>query len=482
MDSSGQSLYLHEWPEGLEWVNCEAPPRLSDLRGKVIILICFNGSSVLCQQQLEELRELQNHYHDGVALVGIHTPKYSHETRNEAVLKAINRMFIRFPVANDREYAAWRSFSIPAWPCATLIDCDGQIIASYAGYGRADEITARVENLLDRAGLSDQRNYEPVPGARKPEPRKALSFPSRIIATRSQLYLSDSGSNKIYELNFDGVVSRVFGTGNAGLWDARGSEAGFNNPQGLAYGAEMLYVADCGNHSIRRIRLVNGEVETVCGTGKLAPATDKDFGLPKETPLASPLDVAVHQERLFIAAAGFQQVLELDMGRDRLRVFAGNGRADLADGSGGFASFAEPCGLSVARDTLFVADSGNSALRAIRIADTRVQTLLGLGPFDYGDVDGNATLARLQHPMAVFADGARGLIWICDTYNSKIKVYSLAKGEVKTLNLKYGLNEPRGICVANNAVWIANTGAHEVLRLDLKTGRLSRLPVGEGGE
>lgn len=479
MDKAGQLLYLHEWPEGLEWVNCDEPPRLSDLRGKVIVLLFFNGSSVLCQQQLAEMKELHNHYHDGVALIGIHTPKYSHETRNEVVLKAVNRLFMRFPVANDREYAAWRGFGIPAWPCATLIDCDGQIIASYAGFGRADEISARVENLLDRAGLADQRNYEPVPAARKPEPRKKLSFPSRIIATRTQLYVSDSGSNKIYELNFDGHIKRVFGSGNAGLWDSHGSEAGFNNPQGLAVGGDYLYVADTGNHAIRRIRLASSEAETLCGNGKIASTKDQELGLPKETRLASPVDVAVHQARLFIAVAGFQQVLEMDMGRDRLRVLAGNGRSDLADGSGGFASFAEPCGLSVARDTLFVADAGNSALRAIRIGDSRVQTLLGLGPFDYGDVDGNATLARLQHPMAVHADAARGLIWLCDTYNNKIKVYSLAKGEVKSLNLKYALNEPRGVCVANNAVWIANTGAHEILRLDLKSGRLSRLPISE---
>lgn len=479
MEFGGQGLYLHEWPEGLEWVNTDQAPRLSELRGKVVLLVFFNASVVHGHQLLEELRPLHSKYHDGLALVGMHTPKYAHETHDAYVLKAVNRLHLRFPVANDKEFVAWRRLAINAWPSTVVLDCEGRLAAIFPGCGRVAEIEARVESLLDQAGLADQRNYEPLPPSRKPEPRKALSFPAGIVAGENHLYIADTGSNRILEVSYEGHLARVFGSGNAGLWDARGVEAGFNRPRGMAVLREMLYVADSGNHAIRRIRLANGEVETVVGTGKVANLRNWEIGLPRQTPLASPMDVAVHNERLFMAVAGFQQILELDMGRDRLGILAGNGREDLADGSGSFASFAEPCGLSVGRDSLFVADSGNSALRAVRLGDSRVQTLLGLGPFDFGDVDGNATLARLQHPMALHADAPRGLIWLCDSFNNKLKVHALAKGEVKSINLKYALTEPMGVCVARDAVWIANTGAHEILRLDLKGGKLSRLPIGD---
>ncbi|MCB1588860.1 MAG: hypothetical protein KDI56_08155 [Xanthomonadales bacterium] len=478
--SSGQGLYLHEWPEGLGWVNTDEAPRLADLRGKVVLLVFFNASVVHGHQLLEELKPLQNRYHDGLAVVGMHTPKYAHETHDSYVLKAINRLHLRFPVANDKEYVAWRRLAVQAWPTTVILDCEGRLVGIFPGCGRVAEIEARIESLLDQAGLADQRNYEPLPAARKPETRKALSFPAAIVAGENHLYVADSSLNRILEVSPTGHITRVFGSGNAGLWDARGTEAGFNRPQGLAISRDQLFVADTGNHAVRRVKLANGEVETLCGTGKLADLRHFDMGLPKQTPLASPMDVAIYNERLFIAVAGFQQILELDLGRDRLSILAGNGREDLADGSGNFASFAEPCGLSVGRDSLYVADSGNSALRAVRLADARVQTLLGLGPFDFGDVDGNATLARLQHPMAVHVDAARNLIWLCDSFNNKLKVYALNKGEVKTINLKYALTEPMGLCVAKDAVWIANTGAHEILRLDLKGGKLSRLPIGDG--
>ena len=71
------------------------------------------------------------------------------------------------------------------------------------------------------------------------------------------------------------------------------------------------------------------------------------------------------------------------------------------------------------------------------------------------------------------------MLWIADSYNNKIKVYSPSKNEVKTLNVNYRMQEPAGLCLADNALWISNQNAHELLRLDLKTGKLSRIGVGE---
>ena len=85
--------------------------------------------------------------------------------------------------------------------------------------------------------------------------------------------------------------------------------------------------------------------------------------------------------------------------------------------------------------------------------------------------------ARMCHPTAIHADTARNVLWIADTLNNKLRVYGLAKNELKTLNINYNLQSPAGVCVAQGAVFIANTHAHEILKLDLKTGRLARLAI-----
>jgi streptogramin lyase len=107
-----------------------------------------------------------------------------------------------------------------------------------------------------------------------------------------------------------------------------------------------------------------------------------------------------------------------------------------------------------------------------------VTTLLGVGLYDFGDVNGKREVARLQNPLAVCAD-ARGLVFIADSYNGRIKALSLRTGEVRALNLPYRFNEPAGLSLAAGALWIANTNAHEIVRVDLASGQVRSLTIGD---
>ena len=475
--SGSSDIYIAELPSELSWVNTEDRVRLADLRGKVVLLNFWTGSSVACEQQAQELRQLEARFHDGLAILGIHTPKHPAEASDETVLKAANRWNLRHPVANDREWILWRQLAIEAWPSAVLLDHESRVVGIYEGDGRKAELEARIQELLDKAAEADRRSYDVAPVARKPEPRSPLRFPTRIVASPTHLYVADSGYNRILELSFDGHVTRQFGSGNPGHWDARGTESGFCNPVGLALWKDQLFVADTGNHSVRRIRLVSGDVETLAGTGSCDRPPTADIAQPRSASMASPLDLAVLGERLYVAMAGAHQVWQLDLGRGSMSLFAANGREDAVDGTGSFCSFAQPSALAVTPDLLFVLDAASSALRSVRLSDGRVSTLVPGGLYSDGAADGLGIAARMCHPTAMFADSGRGVLWITDTLNHKLRVYSIAKSELKTVNLNYPLKSPAGVCVAQQAVWIANTNAHEILKLDLKTGRLARLPV-----
>ena len=117
-------------------------------------------------------------------------------------------------------------------------------------------------------------------------------------------------------------------------------------------------------------------------------------------------------------------------------------------------------------------------MRLVRLLDNRVTTLIGAGLYDFGDTPGKRDVARLQNPLAVCAD-ARGLVFIADSYNGKIKALSLRTGEVRTLNLPYHFNEPAGLSLAAGALWIANTNAHEVVRVDLGSGQVKSITIGD---
>lgn len=469
-------LYVYDLPEDTEWVNTGAL-KLSAFRGRATLLWFFTGSCVHCREDLSELRLLESKYPDGLSIIGVHQPRYRADLDPARIQKTLNRWYFKYPTINDREHVLWRWFGISAWPSAVLLDAEGRLVGVYPGMNRRAEIEARIAVLLEDAASKDLRTYEPTPTARRPEARAALTFPTALAASDTMLYLAETGRNRILELTHEGRIARVFGANNAGLWDGRLTEAAFNAPQGLALGREVLYVADTGNHAIRRIRLLTGEVETLAGTGKRASGPP-EAGLPRTVALASPMGMALGTDKLFIAMAGLHQIWVWDMHAQSLGAWCGNGREDVVDGAAEFAAFGQPFGLSLGKEHLFVADAGGNSVRAVRLADGQVSTTIEGSVFEEGDQDG-AAAARLAGPKAVAADLARNVLWILDSMNGKLKLHALAKAETKTLNLNYPLNDPHSMSLGGGSLWLSNTNAHELLRLDMKTGKLLRVSVAE---
>jgi DNA-binding beta-propeller fold protein YncE len=468
-----------ELPDELAWVNTRDPVRLGALRGRVVVLNFWSGSNLNALHVLPDLRHLENKYHDGLSVLSIHCPKFAAERSPETVLKAVNRAYIRHPVASDPDFRAWQLFNVQAWPTLVVLDPDGNIAATLVGEGHRAALDPLVHQLLDEAARRDARVYESAATVSRPEPKLPLRFPGRVLCTESALYVADSGHNRILETTHDGRILRQFGSGNPGFWDGKSTDAGFSNPQGMAVVKDALYVADTGNHAIRRIRLHNGEVDTIAGTGQQGYDVVSDSPELRSVGLNAPTDLAVASERLYIAMAGDHQVWMLDLARQRLGRFIGSGAHGLRDGGEDDAVFARPCGVATQGQMVYVADADSSAIRSVRLIDMQVRTLIGTGPYEFGDVDGVPDKARLQCPMAIALDPGGSILWVADTLNSKIKALSLRGGGVRTLALPYRFQAPTGLAVGARALWVANTDAHEVVRIDTASGQIRHLPIGE---
>jgi thiol-disulfide isomerase/thioredoxin len=465
-------------PPELDWINTDMPPTLEALRGRVVLINFWTYDCVNCINQLPDLRYFENKYHDGVSVIGVHSPKYDSQLASASLLKAVNRHHIRHPVASDPGYLAWQAYGVKSWPTMAVLDAQGQLAALLPGEGRRQEADALIGHLLDEAAANDLRVYESGVNTLRPEPRMRLLFPAKLLATDSSLWIADSGHNRILECNHEGRILRQFGSGNPGYWDGRGQDSGFAEPQGMAIVKDALYVADTGNHSVRRIRLLHGEVETVVGTGVLGHDLPFEHIEPTKVAMSAPSDVAAVGDNLYIAVSGQNQIWQLDLNRNKLVALAGSGQLGIADGTGVAASFAQPSSLSVIGQQLVVADAAGSAIRLMRLLDNRVSTLIGAGLYDFGDAAGKRETARLQHPMAVCAD-ARGLVFVADSYNGKIKALNMRSGELRALNLRYHFHEPAGLSLAAGALWIANTNDHEIVRVDLGSGQVKQLTIGE---
>ncbi len=85
----------------------------------------------------------------------------------------------------------------------------------------------------------------------------------------------------------------------------------------------------------------------------------------------------------------------------------------------------------------------------------------------------------MQHPTDIAADANGQILWMVDTYNDKLKALSLRGGGAKSIKLVYRFHQPAGIASLPGRLFVANTAAHEVVRIDTSNGQVTRLPIGE---
>lgn len=462
----------------LEWLNAPAAT-LAQQRGRVVLLAFWHAGSTYCQNLLEDLRYLHGKHADGISVFGIHSPKFEAERDAKLVRKAINRYHLRFPVAHDPGFVTWQHYGIRAWPSVALIDPHGRLVELRTGDLQRDVLDSTIAQLLEAAGAQNERVYETVQPSLRPEGRHALAFPAGLAVTPSHLYVSDTAHHRVLECSHEGRILRQFGSGNPGLLDGVAADCSFTAPRGLAVMKDMLYIADTGNHALRRVRLLSGEVDTLAGNGRPGEPLGTLSGPAENLPLNAPWDVAGAFDKLYLSMAGTNQLWEFDLGKRSMQAIAGSGKLGLADGVGTFAQFAQPAGLAMVQQSLYVADSAASAVRNLQLANGVVQTLIGQGLYEFGDQDGTRTAARLQYPLALALDPRSPLLWILDTYNNAVKMLRLGGGDLRRYEIEYRLHQPAAIAASRGALWIANTDAHEVIRVDLDGGTVVRLPIGE---
>ncbi|MDX1454578.1 MAG: redoxin domain-containing protein [Gammaproteobacteria bacterium] len=468
-----------DFPEGLDWINTNGEPlSLEDLRGKVVLLDFWTYGCINCYHIIPDLKRLMAKHGDALVVVGVHSAKFASEGDTRRIRMIAQRYERDEPIVNDRGFAIWTSYGARAWPTLVLIDPAGNVVGKVAGEGHYELLDDAITRLLETFEARDAIDRTPLPFGPAPEPDTFLRFPGKVIANGRHIYIADSNNHRILETDLAGKLKRIFGTGEPGLADGAASDARFRQPQGLALdGNGRLYVADTLNSAIRRIHLDSGEVETLAGTGEQIYMTRARYAAGG-TPLNSPWDVLWHDGDLFIAMAGQHQLWRLDPQNDVLERYAGSGREALQDGRRLEGGLNQPSGLATDGKQLFFADSEASAIRYIDFDNNRMNTIVGTGLFDFGDVDGKGDHVRLQHPLGVTY--ANGVLYVADTYNDKIKVVDPAERTSRTLiGGKGELFEPGGLHFANNRLYIADTNQHRIMVYDFATGELAELEIAE---
>jgi sugar lactone lactonase YvrE/thiol-disulfide isomerase/thioredoxin len=492
------SVAALEFPAGYDWFNVSRPLSMSgDLRGKIVLLDFWTQGCINCIHIIPDLHRLEQEYPDELVVIAVHWAKFPSERESSAVREASIRYGRRHPIVNDDQELLRRAYGINAWPTVVAIDPLGRVLGPIAGEGVYERLQPAIEIMADeytRNGLID-----PTPLGElldiAPALPTVLSFPGKVLAdeTGGRLFIADTGRHRVLVATLDGELVDVIGTGAEGRDDGGFDEASFRRPQGMALSPDgsILYVADRENHLIRIADLRTRTVSTIAGTGE--PVTVFRAGPAAQTAIASPWDLHLEGDLLYIAGAGRHQLWLMNLGTGAIDVFAGTGAEGLDDGQRLAATLSQPSGLAAGHGLLYFTDPEASAVRQVSFGlDGQLDTLVGKHLFVWGDEVGSFSDTLLQHAVGIeFVPGAQGagLLYVADTYNHRIKVLDL---DSKTSSVLVGdgtpglqdgfgtdalLAEPSGLSATSDTLYVADTNNHRIRTLDLATGELTTLAL-----
>lgn len=401
-----------------------------------------------------------------------------------------------------------------AGPTCMTMDASGTIYV-------ADTNNHSIRKLSPSGMVSTLAGRRAEPGASDgPRSEARFRFPRAIAATSDgYIFVADTDNHVIRKIAPDGSVSTLAGApGSPGFADGTGALARFNFPRGICLDPlGNLVVADSSNHIIRRISL-SGEVMTITGEAGVIGSSD---GIPAAARFRDPRAVtAAADGTLYVADTGNHTVRRIDANGDTSTLAGLAGSYGSSNGSGSAARFWMPTAICLDRDgNLIVADQFGGRVRLIspagvvsfaggegvrftgptglliqpdgsilvaepgrstisRLDFTPAVTLFAGSPTLSGSDDGVASAARFNLPGGVSLASDGGLI-VADTGNHTIRRVS-STGQVSTIAGSAGcagitngkadqarFNQPGGaVASTNGSIYVADTGNDLIRRVD----------------
>jgi len=161
-----------EFPTSVTWLQ-GGPLKLSELRGRPVLVDFWDYTCVNCIRTLPYVREWHDRYGPlGLQTIGVHAPEFSFARESGNVLRAVREHGIQYPVVLDNDYAIWQAYANRYWPAKYLIDQAGYLRYFRPGEGGYNETEQAIQFLLREAfpqillpGVMEPMRDEDQPGA-----------------------------------------------------------------------------------------------------------------------------------------------------------------------------------------------------------------------------------------------------------------------------------------------------------------------------
>lgn len=250
------------------------------------------------------------------------------------------------------------------------------ITLSGSDYFVADTYNHTIRKLTSAGVVTTIAGTAGTPGASDGTGSAALFYgPKSLVSDGTNLYVNDTSNHTIRKVVIGtGVTTTLAGyAGTSGTTDGTGAAVRFYAPFGIAYDGTNLFVTDTGNHTIRKVTAA-GVVTTLAGTAGTSGNTDATGTSAK---FNTPTGVVSDGTNLFIADSGNHTIRKVVIATGVVTTLAGTaGASGSADGTGAAARLNQPVGLTIDNaGNLYVSDQNFTKIRKI-VTSTGVVTTI----------------------------------------------------------------------------------------------------------
>jgi sugar lactone lactonase YvrE len=387
-----------------------------------------------------------------------HPPRYPHAPLRIALLLLLS-------LASALTAAAQISaLTVPLiLPSAIVFDAAGNLYFAETGNHVIRKVDTAV-NITTIAGNGTQG----FSGDTGPATSATLNSPRGLVLdtvdTANNLYIADTHNHRIRKLNLTtGVLTTIAGTTPGFSGDnALATAAQLNLPTALALDdAGNLYLADTGNHRIRKITATTGIITTIAGTG--TQGFSGDTGLATSATIDSPTGLALDTaNNLYLADTHNHRIRKITAITGIITTIAGIGAPGFSgDTAAATAStLALPHGLTIdAKGNLYLADTANHRIRRIDATTGIITTVAGDGTQAFAGDGGPAIAASLDSPRST-AISPSTLLTLSDTGNQRIRQLTAAPAPTTTIQTiaGIGISTPGALTLTSPSVIVYGTG------------------------
>jgi DNA-binding beta-propeller fold protein YncE len=303
-----------------------------------------------------------------------------------------------------------------------------------------------------------------------------LDFPAGLATDGRAIYVANSRNNTVEAIDAATrslriVAGKLFQEGSN---DGTGDTARFNSPDGMTIVGQNLYLCDTNNSDIRQIS-ISGTVTTVAGQANISGSDD---GTGSSAHFNLPTQIATDGISLYVADSGNSTVRRVTLADFKVKTIGGQaGTSGKTEGGPDKSVFSGPRGVAVDKKAIYVADTGNDVIRMIDLNTLETSTLAGTG--EEGDKDGPAAQAQFNNPGAICTDGT--FLYVLDADNHSIRKIDLNAKTVAKLTLVNGhIGSGCALTSDGKQLYFSDTTENAVEVVDTTSGNFTTLyPPGQ---